>query len=172
TETRIDLDCPGMRLTKLPYPKSSENVSMRSFVLPHRWANQYLLTLSMRSVPLLVLIAGCGTEAPSGAEWGVPSTMAVDPRGPTPSNSPAVPDVTVPGETSGGVTPTSSTPSAPDPSGPPTTDPTTPSTTPVTDGPAPVDTSCESPQPGRSPLRRLTRFEYSNTVEALLGDTS
>ncbi len=32
--------------------------------------------------------------------------------------------------------------------------------------------TCTTPEPGRSPLRRLTRFEYSNTLESLLTDTS
>lgn len=31
--------------------------------------------------------------------------------------------------------------------------------------------SCDAPSPGRSPLRRLTIFEYNNTVRDLLGDT-
>jgi hypothetical protein len=39
----------------------------------------------------------------------------------------------------------------------------------TTDSPPP---SCTSPEPGASPLRRLTRFEFSNSVEALLNDTS
>ena len=37
-------------------------------------------------------------------------------------------------------------------------------------GGAPVD--CTAPVPGASPIRRLTRFEYSNTVRDLLGDTT
>src|SRR5881394_3714322 len=37
-------------------------------------------------------------------------------------------------------------------------------------GGAPVN--CTAPAPGASPIRRLTRFEYSNTVRDLLGDTS
>jgi Protein of unknown function (DUF1592)/Protein of unknown function (DUF1588)/Protein of unknown function (DUF1595)/Protein of unknown function (DUF1587)/Protein of unknown function (DUF1585) len=36
----------------------------------------------------------------------------------------------------------------------------------------PPPTECLTPTPGRAPLRRLTSFEYSNTVEALLGDTT
>src|SRR5260221_5571441 len=35
---------------------------------------------------------------------------------------------------------------------------------------APVN--CTMPSPGASPIRRLTRFEYSNTVRDLLGDTT
>src|SRR5476651_2087992 len=31
---------------------------------------------------------------------------------------------------------------------------------------------CDMPSPGDSPIRRLTRFEYSNTVRDLLGDTT
>ncbi len=37
------------------------------------------------------------------------------------------------------------------------------------DGP---DASCETPQVGATPLRRLTRVEYDNTVRDLLGDTT
>lgn len=163
-----------MRLTKLPDPKSSENVSTRSFVLPQRSAGPCSLTFGVRSAPLLLLMVGCGTEGAGGAEWAAPSSMMMEPTDSTAPNgaTPSVPDVIAPGQTGGGVTPTSSTPEAPDPNAPPVTDPTTPSTTAPTDGPLAVDTSCESPSPGRSPLRRLTRFEYSNTVEALLGDTS
>lgn len=42
-------------------------------------------------------------------------------------------------------------------------------------GPAPstvVPENCGQPVPPRSPLRRLTHFEYSNTIEKLLGDSS
>lgn len=31
---------------------------------------------------------------------------------------------------------------------------------------------CETARPGKSPMRRLTRFEYNNTVRDLLGDTA
>jgi hypothetical protein len=41
-----------------------------------------------------------------------------------------------------------------------------------TDDGAPVIPGCEQPSPGASPLRRLTAFEYDNTVADLLGDTS
>src|SRR5260370_32268700 len=37
-------------------------------------------------------------------------------------------------------------------------------------GPSTLD--CTNPAPGASPIRRLTRFEYSNTVRELLGDTT
>jgi hypothetical protein len=37
-------------------------------------------------------------------------------------------------------------------------------------GGAPIN--CTAPTPGASPIRRLTRFEYSNTVRDLLGDTT
>jgi hypothetical protein len=37
-------------------------------------------------------------------------------------------------------------------------------------GAAPVN--CDAPSPGASPIRRLTRFEYTNTVRDLLGDTT
>ncbi len=36
----------------------------------------------------------------------------------------------------------------------------------------PAIPGCEEPSPGASPLRRLTAFEYDNTVADLLGDTS
>jgi hypothetical protein len=32
--------------------------------------------------------------------------------------------------------------------------------------------NCDAPSPGASPIRRLTRFEYTNTVRDLLGDTT
>ena len=32
--------------------------------------------------------------------------------------------------------------------------------------------SCKNPSPGAAPIRRLTRFEYSNTIRDLLGDTT
>jgi hypothetical protein len=35
-----------------------------------------------------------------------------------------------------------------------------------------VTAGCETPHPGRSQIRRLTRFEYSNAVRDLFGDTS
>ena len=40
-----------------------------------------------------------------------------------------------------------------------------------TGGP-PVSLDCKSTTPGRSPLRRLTTYEYNNTVRDLLGDTT
>lgn len=39
-------------------------------------------------------------------------------------------------------------------------------------GGPPVTTACQSVQPGRAPIRRLTRFEYNNAVRDLFGDTS
>lgn len=41
----------------------------------------------------------------------------------------------------------------------------------TTDGSTQTADKCVEPTPGRSPLRRLTRFEYSNSLEALLNDT-
>src|SRR5258708_30682073 len=37
-------------------------------------------------------------------------------------------------------------------------------------GPGSSDLDCANPAPGASPVRRLTRFEYSNIVRELLGD--
>jgi hypothetical protein len=50
--------------------------------------------------------------------------------------------------------------------------PTSPA--PVDDDDTSVPASCEADgiNPGRSPLRRLTRFEYNNTVRDLFGDTT
>jgi hypothetical protein len=42
----------------------------------------------------------------------------------------------------------------------------------IGDTPSDHATACATPQPGESPLRRLTRFEYNNTVRDLLGDNS
>jgi Protein of unknown function (DUF1592)/Protein of unknown function (DUF1588)/Protein of unknown function (DUF1587)/Protein of unknown function (DUF1595)/Protein of unknown function (DUF1585) len=39
-------------------------------------------------------------------------------------------------------------------------------------GPGPLASCGQSVYPGRSPLRRLTRFEYNNTVRDLFGDTT
>jgi hypothetical protein len=56
-----------------------------------------------------------------------------------------------------------STPSVPDPIAPGTpVDPNNPS--------QPLD--CSKPTPGASPVRRMTRAEYNNTVRDLLGDTT
>src|SRR6186713_3755422 len=33
-------------------------------------------------------------------------------------------------------------------------------------------TTCDTPHPNRAPMRRLTRFEYNSTVNALLGDAT
>lgn len=94
---------------------------------------------------------GWGSPPPTGVDTGVPA-----PSSGAPNSSPGVVDPsTPPVVTSPGTGPTAPTSSAP-----------------TTTSPAVVDTSCDAPQPGRSPLRRLTRFEYSNTIEALLGDTS
>jgi hypothetical protein len=41
-----------------------------------------------------------------------------------------------------------------------------------TSTPAAAPPNCDQPQPGRAPLRRLTRFEYNRSVDALLGDDS
>ena len=39
-------------------------------------------------------------------------------------------------------------------------------------GGAPVVLDCSATAPGRSPLRRLTTYEYNNTIRDLLGDTT
>jgi hypothetical protein len=70
---------------------------------------------------------------------------------PTGSDGPATPDmpgvVPVPGEPAPGETPTTPTPS-----------------TELLD--------CSAVDPGPAPLRRMTRFEYNNTISDLLGDTT
>jgi hypothetical protein len=51
---------------------------------------------------------------------------------------------------------------------------------PVTTDPGPItepndrpgDPACATPEPGRAPLRRLTRVEFDHTIRDLLGDTS
>lgn len=64
-------------------------------------------------------------------------------------------------------------PSLPTPqssAGPPSSGTTTPAETPAsTSAPASPTSACTTRSPGDSPLRRLTRFEYSNTVSSLLG---
>ena len=46
-----------------------------------------------------------------------------------------------------------------------------PTTTPPDETvPTPVAPTCTTPQPGSAPVRRMTRFEYNNTVRDLLGD--
>jgi hypothetical protein len=51
-----------------------------------------------------------------------------------------------------------------------------PDTNPIRNGTGVIDRpsidACKQLTPGRSPLRRLTRFEYNNTVRDLLGDTT
>src|SRR5262245_60420040 len=41
-----------------------------------------------------------------------------------------------------------------------------------TDEPGSAASACGAPEPGRAPLRRLTKPEYNNTVRDLLGDTT
>src|SRR5688572_1623141 len=53
----------------------------------------------------------------------------------------------------------------------PTPGPTEPSPGAMPEG-RPADPACALPEPGRAPLRRLTRVEYDYTVRDLLGDTS
>jgi len=43
---------------------------------------------------------------------------------------------------------------------------------PATGGSGTASLDCSAAKPGRSPLRRLTTYEYNNTVRDLLGDTS
>jgi hypothetical protein len=73
----------------------------------------------------------------------------------------SVGDGAVPGGTSGTGAPPVTNPN--DPSTPPGTDP------PIVKGPAPVATSCKADQIGISPLRRLTKLEYDNSIKELLG---
>jgi hypothetical protein len=42
----------------------------------------------------------------------------------------------------------------------------------ISDGPSPGQCESGAVQPGASPVRRMTRFEYNNTVRDLLGDTT
>lgn len=113
---------------------------------------------------VLLLAAGCGSGSVGGESdgmtWPTPSSPAVNTGVPAPSNGAPTP--------SSGVV----NPSNPPVVTTPGTDTMAPTSTPTTPNPPVVDTSCDAPKPGRSPLRRLTRFEYSNTIEALLGDTS
>jgi hypothetical protein len=88
-------------------------------------------------------------------------------------------DATSPGAR--GSAPVPGTPDRPDkPGGPPTGTPTNPppdgtgTLPPLGDGPLAPDrgiAACKNIDPGPSPLRRLTRSEYDNTVRDLLGDT-
>jgi hypothetical protein len=58
--------------------------------------------------------------------------------------------------------------------GPLTVDPEGSGASPGADGIMPVSIACANagPQPGRTPIRRLTRTEYNNTVHDLLNDTT
>lgn len=86
-------------------------------------------------------------------EWGDTSPSAT-----VTSSSPGEMPGTPPGPQPGVGNDTPSSPTSSGPSG-------------VTPSPVgPKEDACAVPQPGRSPLRRLTRFEYSNTVGALFGE--
>jgi hypothetical protein len=102
------------------------------------------------------VVSGCGPGTLGGGdddEWGdpsPPSTVTSPSPGVTPGTPPG-PQPNVGNDTTS--SPTSSGPGA------------------VTPPPVgPTEAACAVPQPGRSPLRRLTRFEYSNTVGVLFGD--
>lgn len=80
----------------------------------------------------------------------------------------------------GALAPTSGTTPSPSVDGNPgSTASTTPNPTPSvgssngdTTTPPTTNTDCAAVSPGRTPLRRLTRFEYSQTLAALLGDAT
>lgn len=120
------------------------------------------LVLGLSTIALLASACGSGSLTPDDAEdWPLPGTSSsgVQPTGMQSSTAPSVstnPDLGSTGSsgsTNPGVAPT-------------------PATVPQPTTTAPAASACDSPQPGRSPLRRLTRFEYSNTVYALLGGAS
>lgn len=106
------------------------------------------------------LLSGCGSGSltpDDGEEWTLPLPTPV-------GTSPTSGDVVTPGpSTTPDVTASTTSGSSVPGVAPPT------STTPQPGSPAPDVSRCDSPRPGRSPLRRLTRFEYSNTVHDLLG---
>lgn len=96
-------------------------------------------------------------EGDAGATTsGANATPGAQPPGASTPNVPGAP----------GVTPNPTSPNVPGVNPPNTTE--TP-TTPTTPGPAPVQ--CEGPaDPGPTPLLRLTRRQYRNTLQTLLGD--
>lgn len=164
TECGRGFYCWGMRSTEVSRRKHGESVSVKCLTgRARRWNERPSIALTVGMSCLAGFVSSCGTgslsEDQSGPDWGAPvPTVPVDvsPSGPGVSPTAAVPTGVTPpppGNVTPGVTPTV---------------PTAPSVVP----PPPADTSCDTPQPGRTPLRRLTRFEYSNTIEALLGDTS
>lgn len=113
---------------------------------------------------VVMLAAGCGSgnvTNSDGSNWDMPVAPGVTPV--TPTMGEGTQGVPTGGSQAPapGVSPTSST-----------TAPGVPGATPPTAPATPTADLCETPQPGRSPLRRLTRFEYSNTIEALLNDAS
>jgi hypothetical protein len=151
----------------LPFIREAprENVSARSLITLRRWGRGVSRSWGLGAGGFSLLAAplvgcsdgGLGQQGPADG-WGIPTSEPTSgPTSPAMSGGPStnVPEVTVPSTVPAG----SATGTEPGVSTGP--QPTTP---PVT-----VDTSCESPQPGRSPLRRLTRFEYSNTIQTLLG---
>jgi hypothetical protein len=103
------------------------------------------------------------STAPNGTSSGVGPNVNGMPTSTTGAPLPTGPDgMPLPPGT--GPTPTGTDP-GPDATGP-VTEPT--NTGPAVDPPAPLD--CTAVNPGRAPLRRLTRFEYNKTVAILLTD--
>lgn len=134
--------------------------------LVHRGASSCFLLFS------LSLLGGCGEDSNLESPLAAPTTAPTTPgSGPSPDSS-GLPDSPLPTDgmpqptvEPGGMEPPSpaTTSDAPDNLPPPDDDP---------DESTPLPESCNQPQPGRAPLRRLTRFEYNNSVAALLGDTT
>lgn len=141
---------------------------------------KHSLTIGL-SLAALVPLTACASDDGSRATYdpnmlgsGAP-TGGVSPSA-TASNGDALPPGTAPGASVAdpdGTAPASSVPApgaggaGSDPEGQPpepVTDVVLPEITPTED--------CSVPDPGQAPLRRLTRFEYNNTVRDLLGDTT
>lgn len=157
-----------MRLANLHHRMNAESVSLSGALTDSAWrwihSGKPASVIATRLTAVAMLASGCGSgglEPDETQGWTQPTTTTSAGQ-PTTTASPIVP-----GAPSTENTGTTVTPSATVPGVAPTSPVAPPPTT-----PAPTTSACDSPQPGRSPLRRLTRFEYSNTMHTLLGDTS
>lgn len=122
---------------------------------------------------LLVGPVGCGDDGGSGAYTPGSPTVATPGTDGAPLGTDGMPVATVPGQPVGDPTAPGVTPEPPVPTtAGPAPDATAPVGTNPTPTPAATPLDCSAIDPGPAPLRRLTRFEYNNTVADLLQDAT
>ena len=118
-------------------------------------------------------LAGCGDGVGSDSPYVDPNGTVTPNTGATgPENAAPPVDGTVPPGATGidglPLDPSAGGPGSPSASPTMVVGPDGTTMVPVDPPVTPVSTNCEEIQPGRAPLRRLTRFEYNNTVADLL----